>query len=572
MSSLPTMDPAAHRTGAADLLAGLKNVGIDYLFANAGTDFPPIIEAFASVPADRLPAPITIPHETACVAMAHGHYLVTGRAQAVMVHVNVGLANAAMGVINAASDNVPVVLLSGRTPITEHARPGSRVTPIQYGQEMYDQSSLVREVVKFHYEMRYPEQGGLLATRAVSLATSEPKGPAYLSLPREPLVETIQETHAPAAVIQAASAPPGPDPQAVATAAEWLARARSPLILCQRSDPQGRTAREIARIAEEYAIPVVEPFTVRNVMASEHPMFLGYDVKGPLAEADLVFVIDSPVPWIEALHHPAPGKKVVHIGPDPMFARLPVRSYQTDLAIQADPATTLSALRSATSAPDERVAQRRADIANASLRRRTIAAERARKGATSPMSAEWLSYCLSEIMDERAVLFSELGVVPSAMTLRGPNRVFTTPHSGGLGWGVPAALGAQLADRERLCIACVGDGSYIFANPVACHQIAEALELPILLIVKNNGLWNAVRRAVNNSYPGGSASRLNVMPLTSLEPAPDYTMIARASRAYAERVEHGRDLPAALTRALGAIRTERRPALLDLRVALSDDH
>ncbi len=145
------------------------------------------------------------------------------------------------------------------------------------------------------------------------------------------------------------------------------------------------------------------------------------------------------------------------------------------------------------------------------------------------------------------------------MRLAGPNRLFTNPHSGGLGWGLPAALGAQLADRERLMIACIGDGSYIFANPVACHQIAEALELPVLTIVKNNGMWNAVRRSVIGAYPGGAAARANEMPLTSLEPAPDYLGVAAACGAHAQRVEHGRDLPAALARAIEVIRTRAAP-------------
>jgi acetolactate synthase I/II/III large subunit len=178
-------------TGAESLLTGLKRNGSDYLFANAGTDFPPIIEALAALDAASGPAAVTVPHETAGVGMAHGYYLVTGRPQATMVHVNVGLANAAMGVINARSDDIPMVVMSGRTPITEAGRPGARLTQIQYGQEMYDQSSIVADVVKFHYEMRYPEQGGMLASRAISLAMSAPKGPVYVSLPREPLAETV---------------------------------------------------------------------------------------------------------------------------------------------------------------------------------------------------------------------------------------------------------------------------------------------------------------------------------------------------------------------------------------------
>ncbi len=140
-------EPAA-QTGAEALLRALKFHGICYLFANSGTDFPPIIEALAALPPDALPTPVTVPHETVAVGMAHGYWLTSGEPQALMVHVNVGLANAVMGVINAASDNVPVLVMSGRTPITEMGRRGARMTPIQYGQEMYDQSSLVAETVK----------------------------------------------------------------------------------------------------------------------------------------------------------------------------------------------------------------------------------------------------------------------------------------------------------------------------------------------------------------------------------------------------------------------------------------
>lgn len=118
----------------------------------------------------------------------------------------------------------------------------------------------------------------------------------------------------------------------------------------------------------------------------------------------------------------------------------------------------------------------------------------------------------------------------------------------------------------------MGDGSYIFANPAACHQVAEALRLPILIVVKNNASWNAVRRSVIRAYPDGAAARSNAMPLTSLAPMPDFAAIARASRAYAEPVAEAGALPAALDRAIRAIRDEGRAALLDVRVAVSDLH
>lgn len=560
------------RTGAEALLLALKANGIDYLFANAGTDFPPIIEALASLPASQVPTPVTVPHETAGVAMAHGHYLVSGRPQGVMVHVNVGLANAVMGVLNAASDNIPLVMMSGRTPLTETGRAGRRITPIQYGQEMFDQTSLVREAVKFDYEMRYPEQGGVMVSRAVSIAMTEPRGPTYLSLPREPLGEAI-EPAAPADLTpRSAARAAAPDATAVGEVAALLAAAKRPLIICQRGDTEGRLARALSDLGARHGIGTVEPFVVRNVLATDDPASLGY-APTLAKEADVVVVVDSGVPWIEALHAPAAGATVVHIGPDPAFVRMPMRGYRSNLAITGDPATTVAAIAEAMTTPDTVLTARRADLADrAQARSARRAAMISGAQQADPMGAEWLSHCLSQVMDDAAVIFSELGLVPAAMQIKGPNRLFSNPHSGGLGWALPAALGAQLARPGKLTIAAMGDGSYIFANPVACHQIAEALGLPVLIIIKNNASWNAVRRSVVVAYPDGAAMRANEMPLTSLSPVPDFTAIAAASRAHAERVEHAAALPAALERALRVIRDEGRAALLDVRVALSDAH
>lgn len=534
------------KTGAEAVLMTLKAQGVDYLFANAGTDFPSIIEALATNP-ENLPEPVTIPHETAAVAMAHGYYLVSGKPQAVMVHVNVGLANAAMGVINAASDNIPLIMMSGRTPLTEHGRTGARVSQIQYGQEMYDQTSLVRDVTKYNYEMRYAEQGGQLVNRAVGIAMSEPRGPVYLSLPREPLAEEFPASQPFPPAVQSVAKPTSGNREDIAEAARLLDSAKSPLVICQRGDVAGDVSRALSKLG----LPVIEPFSVRNVMASDDPCFRGYNLD-LLKDADVVLVVDSAVPWIEKLHRPE-GTKIITLGSDPLFQRNPVRSFQSDISIQCDPAKAIMALEKAM-APRDKL--------------NPIDAPAPAVPETL-MSDAWLSQCISDILGDGAI-FSELGVLPSMIKFSGPNQLFTAPHSGGLGWAMPAALGAQLFDRNRLTIAAVGDGSYMFANPVACHQIAEALELPLLTIIKNNGIWNAVRRSVVGSYPEGKAAKSNKMPLTSLEPSPDFAAIAGASRAYSERVETGKELPAALERALHAVRVEKRQALLDVRVARSD--
>ena len=564
------MDQSHEQTGAESLLDGLSLSGIQYMFANAGTDFPPIIEALARRDPSAAPVALTIPHETAAVAMAHGAYLVTGRAQAVMVHVNVGLANSVMGVINAASDNIPMLVMSGRTPISERGRKGARMTPIQYGQEMFDQTSLVRDLVKYSYEMRYPEQGKQLVMRAMSLATSEPQGPVYLSLPKEPLSEIVPETTQTHHPMPPSATKILPDPEAIIKLARLLETASNPVIICQRGDTEGRLSRALSTLAAKHGIAVFEPFLLRNVLHSNDPALQGYHASGP-SDADLIIVLDSDTPWIEATNAPGPETIVVHIGPDPHFARMPVRGFRTDLAISSDSVEAILAVDREARAPSAAL-QRSKALAQSATQRRDAAQVKAKAGNTNPMSAEWISHCVSEIMDEEAVAFSELGLLPAYMILKGPNRLFNNVHAGGLGWAMPAALGAQLMRPDRLTIACMGDGSYMFANPVACHQIAEALRLPILTIIKNNAMWNAVRRSVVNGYPDGSAAMSNTVPLTSLEPLPDFAAIARASRAHAERIEDGRELPAALQRAVGIIRTEKRQVLLDLRCAVSDMH
>ncbi len=167
--------------------------------AITGTDFPPIVEAFgrAKKTNAKVPKPILVPHENLAVGMAHGAYLMTGRPQAVMVHTTVGTANTINNLINLSRDRVPLVLAAGRTPITEKGSFGSRNRPIQWGQEMFDQAGMVRELVKWDYELRVPAQVGDMVARGVEVAMAHPRGPVYLMLPREPLSAPLAEPIAP---------------------------------------------------------------------------------------------------------------------------------------------------------------------------------------------------------------------------------------------------------------------------------------------------------------------------------------------------------------------------------------
>lgn len=541
-------------TAAEALLGQMRAAGIEVLFANGGTDFPSVIEAYANAPESgiAMPEPVIVPHEGVAVGMAHGYYLVRGEPAGVMVHVNVGLANAVMGLVNAASEQIPVLMCSGRTPVTEQGRFGSRSSPIHWGQEMRDQAGMVREVVKWDYELPYPEQAGAAVARALSLALSAPRGPVYLSLPREVLAEPAPMPE-PATATRPAPAP-APAAAEIAEAAGLIARAERPVIVSQSPELRAGFA-PLAELAERFAIPVVEFWAMRQGLATTHPMHAGRDPVPWLREADLVITLNAMVPWVAEQVTLPRGCRVVALGPDPSFERVPMRSFRVDVALAGEIGATLQALAQAADAPDpaaltarrDRVAAHRAEQSGA-------AARRVAEGSAKPMNPAFVSKCLSDAADANTTFFNELGLDPAVMTFEAPNTYFSTPLSGGLGWGLPAALGAQLADRSRQVIACVGDGSYMFANPVACHQTAAALGLPVLTVVFNNGIWNAVRRSTLQMYPDGKAAAANVMPITALDPSPDHAAIARAHGAHAERIEDGADLPAAIDRALAATR------------------
>ena len=204
-------------SAAEAYLTVLKDREIDYLLGNAGTDFPSIIEGLSKslVGEGDAPTPITVPHENLGVAMAHGYYVATGRLAAVMVHVNVGTANAICGVMNAARENVPILMTSGRTPLTEDGLDGSRSLYIHWGQEMFDQAATLREMVKWDYELRNSKQIETIVDRAITVAMSEPRGPVYLSLPREVLAESPDDFTFQSPTRRVAAPGDAEDPQAI---------------------------------------------------------------------------------------------------------------------------------------------------------------------------------------------------------------------------------------------------------------------------------------------------------------------------------------------------------------------
>lgn len=559
-------------TAGGALLARLKAVGVDYIFANSGTDFPPIIEGLSEAAARQvdLPHALVIPHEAAAMGMAHGYFLATGRAQAVMAHTNVGLANCAIGAINAATEQIPVLLFSGRTPTLEKGRLGARTVPIGWGQEMRDQAALVREASKWDYELRFPEQATEVVDRAYAIATSSPPGPVYVSLPREVLCETCPADglDAPLTIEPARVRV---HPAAIHAAAKLLADARRPLIIAQRGAGNAAGFAALSQIAGKWAIPVSQYWAIQLALPTDHPFSAGTDPSSWIEQADVILVIDSIAPWSPEIHKPAPGCRIVHLGQDPLYARFPVRNFPSDLTLPGDVADALVALEKAMDSlyPQraDAINERRDGLSPKLAHARGKILTTAAAGGGPEMTKDYVSLCLSEAIAGRdATVLSELGCPLGPMTLTQPDTWYQEPHSGGLGWCFPAALGMQLARRDRLIVATMGDGSYIFSNPAACHQIAEALELPVLVLILNNAEWGAVRQSVLGIYPDGFAAKANEMPLTSLAPTPDFTRIAEASRAWAACVSRGDELPGVLSAAINHVLTEKSHALVEIRV------
>lgn len=557
---------------AQALLELLEALGVRFLLGNAGTDFASIIDALARRAAEHktAPRPMLVAHECCAVSMAHGYYLMTGEPAVVMVHTTPGTANALGALMNAARANVPMLVCAGRTPLGEAGQPGSRDTLIHWGQESFDQGGIVREFVKWDYELRGIAQLEAVMRRAFAVAMAEPRGPVYLSLPREVLAEPHREFSFSPAGLEPPVAPPAPAPAALAELARMIAAAEHPLIVTRTLGRNRAAVGALVALAESFAIPVVEhPNPAYVNCPNDHRLHLGYDPAPFLDESDLIFVIDSDVPWIPHLRNPSPRAKVIHLGVDPIYSRYPIWGFKSDLAIQADSAVAIPMLTealAATRAAHSSTIERRAERIAAEHRhqRETWRAE-AEAGARQDVpTMEWIAHCLDRVRDRDMVFINEYDLSLRHITLDTPGTQFGHSTAGYLGWGVGAALGARLGAPDKTVIAVVGDGSYIFSVPSACHMTATAHGLPTLTIIANNGGWGAVRHAVQSVHPEGWAMRAGEMPFVRFGVQPAYEMFVQACGGYGEAVTRSGDLPAAIERALRAVRAEHRPAVLNV--------
>lgn len=557
-------------TVAQALMALLARRGIRYFFSNSGTDFTPIIDALSrySGEASFPMKAIVAPHENTAIAMAHGYFLASGKPQAVMAHVNVGTANMGLGIINASRAHVPMLVLAGATPWTESDADGCRTNFVQWGQDTFDQRAYFREFTKWDYELKGAHSLETVVDRALAIAQSDPAGPVYLTLPKEPLSQHIDNLQFHAVPRQLPAAPSEPSDDAVERAAKLIAAAQRPLVVTAELGRYRGGPEALVQLAQRHGIAVIE-HGKRNFFnfPTTHPLHLGFNPSPIVKQSDVIVVVESHVPWIPAFANVVHAPKLIRIGVDPLQSRIPMNSFPADVALAGDPSLTLRKLTSALDKlrPDRtRIDARLHSIASEHRRVLQQAQTRAiADAARGSITKQFLSYCIGEAIDEQTVVFNEYDADPQLIARRLADSWFENSIASGLGWSLGAALGAKLANPDATMLVTLGDGSYLFNTPLSAHYVAAAYRLPFVVVVFNDTAWSTIKKSYLGTTSDPWGLKRGTIPLCDFDVSIDFEKVVEACGGAGLRVEHPRDLPATLRRAIAIARTEKRQVLVN---------
>jgi len=556
----------------------LVDQGVEYLFLNPGTDTFPIQEALSKLEqqGERVPRTVLCIFELVALAAAHGYYAATGRPQAVLVHVDVGTQNLGGMVHNAQRGRAAVLISAGRTPYTIDAgQRGTRDTYIHWLQEQFDQHGIVRNYVKWEYELRRPDQMREVVARAFQIATSDPPGPVYLTLPREVLMAPAVSDPGGPRVAPPARLGAG-DPDALRDIAERLVRADRPLVLTSTTGRTREGFDGLLRLAELLALPVVD-FRTRANFPATNPLHQGFRPEGLIESADLVLVLDHDVPYIPTRTGPPPGAVVAEIDLDPVKERIPLWNFPVALPVRADTGRALDYLADRvgelmTDDTRARVEARRAALSARHLERRSARRRAATaQQADRPIAVEWLAHCLGALQREAPdCVFADESLTSNTtiwehLDIDRPQTIFGSGGSG-LGWGIGGAFGVKLAMPDRPVVALVGDGSFVFGEPLAALWACRMSGAPILVVICNNGVYNATKGPLSQAYPDGYSVRGNRFVGVHLQPGLRLDLVAQAVEAAGERVEDPADVLPALRRGLEHVRNG-RSAIVDVILA-----
>jgi acetolactate synthase-1/2/3 large subunit len=566
------------RTASHDLLQGLVDLGIEYLFCNLGTDHAPLIEEMAHwrEQGRAFPKLILCPHENTAVHMAGGYAVATGRGQAVLVHVDAGTANAAMGLHNLCRTRIPVLLIAGRAPMsTFDDATGGRDTYVHFIQEPFDQASVVRPYVKWEYNLAWPSMAHEVVSRAGAVMQSDPTGPVYLTLPREVLAAPVDaaslsafghQNHLPVKA-------QGADASAVRAIAEQLMRSDNPMLVTAYAGRNREAPALIEKLAILCGMRVCEFNTIYMNIRRDSPYFGGYNPAAFTEQADFGLMVDVDVPWIPKTTRVNPQAYWAQLDVDAIKRDIPMWGFPLNARIEGDSVRLIAQLieiieASATPEFKTKAAARALALQTAHAQNRHKTASLAQvPGAVNAINPHYLCAAIGQQINLQDMVLNEAIRNTMAVFEQIPREVpgsLMGLSGGGLGFSAGTALGIKLAQADNRVIHFVGDGSFYFSNPSSVYAVASQYGLPILTVLLDNGGWSAVKESTLRMYPQGQAKDTNQFA-SDLGYATDFAAIAEAAGAHGERLVDPAQVEAAIARCLAALDAG-RSALLHVRI------
>jgi acetolactate synthase-1/2/3 large subunit len=561
----------ARYSAAHYFLEGLVDVGVEFIFANLGTDHVSLIEELArwDKQGRTHPEVILCPHEVVAVHMAGGYALATGRAQAVLVHVDAGTANACMAIQNLFRYRLPVMLFAGRAPHTLHGElTGSRDTYVHFVQDPFDIASIVRPYVKWEYSLPSGVVVKEALARASAFAHSDPPGPVYMMLPRETLAEEWDEAAMPSypAMRYGSVQAGGIEPARVEAIADALMRAENPVAFSAYLGRKPHAVAALDRLARACGIRVAEFNSTDLSIPQDSPCFAGSDPLALLESADLGLLLDTDVPFVPQAAKKAAAIKWIQVDIDPLKADFPMWGFATDVRVQGDSSIILQQICEAVEArADEKYRRRIADRIASWGGARTAAAQKraaasANKGTSSALNPAFVLATLSGKISQEDVVLNEAirnGPVLQEHVKRTKPQSYVGLAGGGLGFSGGMALGLKLARPGRRIVQVIGDGGFHFSSPDSVYAVAQQYEIPIFTVVLDNGGWQAVKSATQRVYPKGVAAETDQFQSRLMSGRQgerrDFSAVGKAFGAHGECVTEPDALANAIDRCLAAV-------------------
>jgi len=538
-------------TGAEAVLRVLRSMGVERIFASPGSDWAPLWEALARpYAAGEVPEYISSRHEETAVGMATGYAKATGKLPAIVIHTTVGALHATMALRAALHERIPMVVMAGESvSFAEPPAPPAGRQWLRVLTDMGGPARLVQDTVKWSFGLNAANILPHTVQRACQLAMSAPRGPVFVSVPTEMLMETMSAE--PPSVAALPSAPVASE-AAIAEVAAALSTAKRPVIITEELGRNVRAVDELVRLAEALGAPVLDGWHGDYVnFPRDHPLYAGVAVEPVhdlVKDADFILLAEAVAGW-----HPASavrGTKVAALGEDPLHSHLPFWGFRADYVLQGDAELTLRSLAGKVKGA------RRQPQNNWTTVKNQLAAKARASADSASITAAWAAHELNAVLPANAIVVNETishrGDLCRLLDRLKPGAFYEASY-GGLGMGLGTALGVKNAQPDRPVVLTIGDGSFYYNAVPAAFGACQEHNLPVLVVLFDNAGYFSQKNDVVREYPQGWAVRTNKFAGTSITPIPDYAMLAKAFGGHGEKVDKPREVRAALERGLQAI-------------------